>query len=81
MTVYTAIVRAVHRRVLSGATAAFRQRAREVGMVTVVPRAVHCPIFLESWVFGGLGWVVTSPLGRGYHCHLSGAPTASQTSR
>jgi len=34
MTVYTAIVRVVHRWVLSSATTAFQQRAREVGMVT-----------------------------------------------
>jgi hypothetical protein len=43
---------------MSGATASFIQRAREEGLVTalgtVVPRAVHCPIFLENGVFAGL---------------------------
>jgi hypothetical protein len=63
---YTAMLRAIHRHGMSGATALIFERVGEMGLVTAVPRAVHRPIFLESWVFGGFGWVVTTPLG---WCH------------
>ena len=58
MMVYTAIVRAVNRRVLSDATSAFLAESEGSGhghhLGTVLPRAMHHPIFSESKVLAGL---------------------------
>jgi hypothetical protein len=56
VTVYTAIVRAVHRR--------FSAKSAGLGLgdrlSTAVPRAMHRPIFPEGKGFAGLAWVVTA---------------------